>query len=58
MGPTYYQRLKHLVSDKIHARAQGAVTTLTRQPPEVRSRNGGLRVGEMESWALLVHGVS
>jgi DNA-directed RNA polymerase II subunit RPB2 len=34
MGPTYYQRLKHMVADKIHSRAQGHVTTLTRQPLE------------------------
>lgn len=55
IGPTYQIRLKHMVMDKVHGRARGPRQALTRQPLEGRSRDGGLKIGEMNKLSQLLH---
>jgi len=57
-GPVYYQVLNHFVADKVQARGTGSVNFLTRLPVSGIRKQGGLRLGEMESAGLVETGAS
>jgi DNA-directed RNA polymerase II subunit RPB2 len=60
VGPVYYQRLKHLIMDKLSARSDGPVNNLLQQPANQGRKNGteltANRVGTMEADTFLSHG--
>ena len=58
MGNVYTMRLKHMVEDKWNARGEGRREQRTHQPTGGRGNQGGLRIGEMETWALEGHGIA
>lgn len=57
-GFIYYQRLKHLVNDKVYARATGPRNRKTKQPVHGRKASGALKLGTMEKDAIIAHGAS
>jgi DNA-directed RNA polymerase subunit beta len=58
VGYVYFNKLYHLVDDKVHTRSTGSYSLITQQPLGGRANAGGQRFGEMEVWALEAYGAA
>jgi len=55
VGVCYYTTLQYQVQEKMFYRTIRNANSISKQPYEGKSRNGGLRIGEMEKDALVAH---
>lgn len=57
VGPSHYDSLSHLAEKKHQSLGVGAVSNSTFQPVN-KKKSGGLRLGEMEQFAIGAHGMN
>jgi DNA-directed RNA polymerase subunit beta len=53
VGYMYISKLEHLGSEKIYARGTGPVTGKTSQPTAGKRRDGGQRLGELDTYSFI-----
>lgn len=57
VGYLYMSKLEHIGSIKMHARSTGPVTSKTGQPTAGKRREGGQRLGELDSYSIISYNV-
>ena len=53
VGYTYFIKLEQIGSEKLHARSTGPVTGKLMQPTAGKRKDGGQRMGEMDTYSLI-----
>jgi len=53
VGYMYMLKLEHIAKDKLHVRSTGPVTSKTFQPTAGKKRDGGQRMGELDTYSFI-----
>lgn len=53
IGYMYILKLEHIGRDKLHARSTGPITSKTLQPTAGKKREGGQRMGELDTYSFI-----